>query len=262
MNRLFNFKSVHNFRDFGHYETLNGQTVRSGSLFRAAHLNAITPPENSVVEDLDIGLVVDLRYAPERERQPNRLPQKKVPQVFEYPDGLSIEKLGVAPHEMFIQKDLRKPEDARNYMMTSYAARPHDPGFKKIFGDTLRFMAQTGEPILIHCTAGKDRTGTLAAIILASLGVDHDTIMEDYMLTMTAVDVDSFLEPAAKMMGARFEREYDPEALRPMFGVEEDYLLAALETIGDMETYVSDTLGLSQADKKMLRDKYLAAPSS
>lgn len=259
MSRIFNFASVHNFRDFGDYSTENGQTVLPARLFRSAHLNAISTEEHSRVEDLDIGLVVDLRYKPERTRQPNRLPQKKVPQVLEYPDGMTTQDSDMAPHEMFIKKDLRKAEDARAYMMASYAARPKDPGYQKIFADTLKFMATTGEPILIHCTAGKDRTGMLAAIILGGLGVDHATIIEDYMLTMQAVDVDSFLEPAAKMMTTRFGRDYDPEALRPMFGVEEDYLRIALEKTGDMNAYISDKLGITEDQMQKLRGHYLAA---
>jgi protein-tyrosine phosphatase len=118
-------------------------------------------------------------------------------------------------------------------------------------------MAKTGEPILIHCAAGKDRTGTLAALIHGALGVDSETIMTDYMLTMEAVDIDSFLEPAAAMMSKKHGRSYDPESLRPMFGVEPDYLENALQAMGDMETYITENLDFSHNDLSTLREKYL-----
>lgn len=257
MTRLYNFKSVHNFRDFGDYRTTSGARVASGRLFRSAHLSSVSQEDMPYIEALNIGLVVDLRHRPERERQPNTLPAGSPPIVYEYPDAPDMEKAVLAPHEMFIQKNLTKPEDARNYMNKSYAARPKDKGFQAIFSDTLKFMAQQGHPLLIHCAAGKDRTGTLAAVILSALGVDEETIMEDFMLTMKAVDVDSFLEPAAAMMARKYDRDYDAEALRPMFGVEPDYLRNALNTIGDMEDYIENTLGITKAERQALRDYYL-----
>lgn len=212
-----------------------------------------------LIDALNIGLVVDLRHRPERDRQPNKLPDNSSPVVYEYPDAPHMEKAALAPHEMFIQKNLTKPQDARDYMNRSYAARPSDKGFQSIFSDTLKFMAGEGQPLLIHCAAGKDRTGTLAAVILSALGVDEEIIMEDFMLTMTAVDIDSFLEPAAAMMARKYERDYDAEALRPMFGVEPDYLRNALKTIGDMDDYIENTLGITAAEKQALRDNYLAS---
>ena len=106
MSRILDFTSVHNFRDFGDYSTDSGRSVLPGRLFRSAHLNMLNTEDHSRVEDLDIGLIVDLRYKPERTRQPNRLPQKRVPRVLEYPDGLATETSDIAPHEKFLKKDL------------------------------------------------------------------------------------------------------------------------------------------------------------
>lgn len=254
--RVYPFKSVLNFRDFGHYDTTTGHTVKPGLLFRAAHFNRSQDNDLAAIEALKLGLLVDLRQKPERARQPNRLPDGHEIEIFEYSDqkGDNRDK---APHEMFMEMELYRPEDARAYMQRSYSTRPNDAGFRHIFGSTLKHMAKNGEPIVIHCAAGKDRTGTLAAIILASLGVDNDTIMEDYMLTMKAVNIDPFLEPAAKQMSERFGRSIDPEALRPMFGVEPSYLEAALSTIGDMRSYVTNALGVSQEEQDALLKLYV-----
>lgn len=255
--RLLNLSSVHNFRDFGNYETTTGALIKPRRLLRSAHLSNASEEDLDAIEALGIGLIVDLRYRPERERQPNKWPENQSPVRLEYPDGPEMKGAKVAPHEMFIREDLRQPQDARDYMNRSYAARPHDPGFKKIFGDTLRFMAKTGEPILIHCAAGKDRTGTLAALIHGALGVNLDTIMSDYMLTMDAVDIESFLKPAAAMMSERYGRAYDPNALRPMFGVEPGYLESSLDAIGDMDRYLSETLKLTDQELTDIRTHYL-----
>ena len=255
-NRIKDFKTIFNFRDFGGYATMDGRRVKTNKLFRSAHLNNANPAEQQRLADFDIGLIVDLRHAPERERQPSVLLDGHTPRTLTYPDPEDGESGKVAPHEAFMKEDLERPEDARNYMIGSYGRRPDDAGFRQIFGDTLRHMAATGDSILVHCAAGKDRTGTLCAIIKGALGVDPDTIMEDFMLTMKAVDIDSFLVPAAQMFSKRYGRDIDPEALRPMFGVEPAYLESSLAAIEDMPRYIREGLGITDKEKAALRTAY------
>ena len=256
-NRIKQFETIFNFRDFGGYQTEDGSQVKANKLFRSAHLHNTNEADKERLSELDIGLIVDLRHAPERERQPTNWPETQSPRRLTYFDPAHSDSAKIAPHEAFMQHDLQKAEDARNYMIGSYSARPHNEGFKQIFGDTLRHMAETGEPILVHCAAGKDRTGTLCALIKGALGVDEETIYEDFMLTMTAVDIDSYLEPAAQMFTKRYGRTIDPEAIRPMFGVEEAYLKSSLDAIGDMRRYIRDDLGITGKEKAALKAAYL-----
>jgi len=256
-NRIKKFETVFNFRDFGGYQTTDGRKIKAGKLFRSAHLHNTNDADRARLADLNIGLIVDLRHAPERERQPTHWPENNTPRRLTYPDPEHGDSARIAPHEAFMKHDLHKAEDARNYMLGSYGARPHDTGFRQIFGDTLRHMAETGEPVLVHCAAGKDRTGTLCAIIKSALGVDEKTIYEDFMLTMTAVDIDQFLEPAAKMFTQRYGRSIDPEAIRPMFGVEEAYLQSSLSAIENMQSYIRDDLGITDKEKAALKAAYL-----
>jgi len=253
-NRIKDFKTIFNFRDFGGYETVDGGQIKANKLFRSAHLNNLNEAEVASIADFNIGLTVDLRHMPERKRQPSKW---LAPSVLNYPDPKDGDSEKVAPHEAFMRHDLFKAEDARNYMLSSYKARPDDAGFQKIFGDTLRHMANTGEPILVHCAAGKDRTGTLCAVIQGALGVDDGTIMQDFMLTMKAVNIDSFLEPAAAMFTKRYGRAIDPEAIRPMFSVEEAYLENSLRAIEDMPRYIRDVLKISAKEKAAIKAAYL-----
>lgn len=256
-NRIKSFDGIFNYRDFGGYKTQDGGRVSSGKLFRSAHLNNCSDNDLGQLEAFNIKLVVDLRHAPERKRQPSKWPESQKPLVLTYPDPKNREGAKMAPHEAFVKNELHTPEDARNYMIRSYGARPDDPGFRQIFGDTLRFMAKTGDPILVHCAAGKDRTGTLCALIQGALGIDPETIMEDYMLTMRAVNIDEFLGLAAKMYEKRYERPFDPEAVRPMFGVEPAFLESSLATIKDTDYYIREVLGISDKEKAALRAAYL-----
>jgi protein-tyrosine phosphatase len=264
--RNYDFQSIYNFRDFGGYTGLNGRKVKAGRLFRSAHLSSLSDADHSAIGGLAIDLIVDLRYAPERAKQPSRFPDP-APHVHEYPDAVETKAAKVAPHEAFLEHELYSAEDAHGYMMTSYTARPHDPGFQAIFADTLRFMANSeaddAAGVLIHCAAGKDRTGTLCALIQAILGVSREDILADYMMTLEAVDIDKIIKPAAEMFTKRYGRQIDAEAIWPMFGVTPEFLDAALDgmmdSAGQVENYVTDSIGVSEADMDRLRNKYLTA---
>jgi protein-tyrosine phosphatase len=262
--RLKPYQSIYNFRDFGGYAGFGGRPVVTGKLFRSAHLNNLGDDDITAINNLPVGTVIDLRHAPERERQPSKWPP--APEralVLTQPVETEREGATIAPHEAFTENELYSADDARGYMLKSYRSRPHDPGFKALFADTLHRMTQDEETdtpgILVHCAAGKDRTGTLCALIQGLLGVSNSDIMADYMLTETAVDIEAILQPAAVMISKRHGRTIDADALRPMFGVEPGYLQASLEAMGDMKTYASDVLGLSADRLDLMRARYLAA---
>lgn len=265
--RNYDFQTIYNFRDFGGYAGLDGRAIKTGRLFRSAHLASLSEADRQSIGNLNIDLVVDLRHAPERTKQPSRFPEPK-PHLHEYPDSPERLSAKVAPHEAFLEHELYTADDAYGYMIGSYKARPHDPGFKAIFGDTLRFMARTetetdaAAGILVHCAAGKDRTGTLCALIQAVLGVSREDIIADYMMTLESVDIDKIIGPAAAMFSKRYGRDIDAEALWPMFGVAPEFLNAALEGMldseGHVEAYVKDDIGLNQDDLDRVRALYLS----
>lgn len=260
--RLKPFGSIYNFRDFGGYSGLDGRRVRTGLLFRSAHLHNLSDGDLQEIDELAIGAVIDLRHAPERARQPSLWPRtEERATVLTQPAHAAFEGEKVAPHEAFTQHSLHTADDARGYMLNSYRTRPHDEGFKALFADTLDHMTRdemnTRLGVLVHCAAGKDRTGTLCALIQGLLGVSEDDIMADYMLTETAVDIEAFLEPAAAMFSERYGRTINADAIRPMFGVEPAFLEASLEAMGDMQAYAKDTLGLTDQKLRRLRSRYL-----
>lgn len=256
MSRILPFKTVYNFRDFGRYDNSRGGTVAGGKLFRSANLNKLAGDDIGKFLALDISAIIDMRYAPERVKQPNKLPEaySAVNLVYEATDGRPPAK--VAPHEAFMDRELHSGADARNYMMSSYGRRPLDAGFISLVQKTLRHMIETGDNVLVHCAAGKDRTGTLVAIIQHILGVSRDEIIYDYMLTMEAVDIELIIETVLSAISKQYGREFSADMLRPMFGVSEEYLQSAFAAMENIDDYLANIIGLSAADRQALNAHY------
>jgi len=256
MSRILPFETVYNFRDFGQYPGHDGQVLARGKLFRSANLHNMEGADSARFDALNIGAIIDMRYAPERQKQPNRLPPNHQAVTLPYIAGKEKEAMNVAPHEAFMEHDLRCADDAHRYMMNSYRQRPLDVGFQNLARKSLQHMARTGEGVLVHCAAGKDRTGTLVALIHHILGVPKDLIFEDYMLTMTAIDMTTLLDRASVQLSKKYGRNYNPDMLQPLFGVSEDYLQQSFNTMEDMDSYIETALGITDAEKAAIAAHY------
>jgi protein-tyrosine phosphatase len=250
--RMLALEGVHNFRDFGDWRTLNGGRVTPGKLFRSGHLSRSTQKDLSRINALGIKTLADLRQPTERQREPNTLPADPPPTILQTRQGGYDE----APHLQFLREGNLSKKSVHDYMLSAYQRIPLEPHHQHIFAQVFTQM-QAGEPVLIHCAAGKDRTGILAALILTSLGVDREQVFEDYMLTNMAVDIDGLLPSIAKRISAQTGEPIEPEALRPMLGVEADFLQAALTTIGPIEPYFENVLGVTASKRQALKSLWV-----
>ena len=258
MHRVIQFDNILNVRDFGGHRVGENKDVVLGKLYRGAQLSSISPEEQKRFNDMGISLIVDLRYLPERKRQATPVSASFAPDIYEFDytdDHTDPDKL--APHEAFAINELNTAADARRYMLGSYAERPTDNGFVGITSKSIKRMARNGENIYVHCAAGKDRTGTFAAIVLMLLGVSRDDIFHEYLRTNEAVDLDLIIPMVTLKMEKMYNRTFSQEALRPYFHVEPEYLKRSLEAIGDIENYAANILRLSGDDIENLRKHYI-----
>ena len=236
----------------------DGRKIVLGKLFRGAQLSAMTAAEQGRMVDMNISLLIDLRYLPERDRQSTPLTDTFNPDIFVFEAAHDqTDPNELAPHEAFAIRELNTADDARRYMLGSYTDRPMDPGFAGLTARSLKRMAQTGEAAYVHCAAGKDRTGTFSAILLMLLGVSPDDVMSEYMRTQDAVDLDLIIPMITAKMEQRYGRSFTSEALRPYFHVEPAYLERSLHTIGDVEKYAHEVLKLSAQDIARLQAHYI-----
>lgn len=161
-----------NFRDLGGYETTDGRRVRWRTLFRADGLSGLTQTDRGVIRQLGIATVVDLRTSAELEG--GRFPVEEIPVDFHHVPLLDT----VPDPDSF---DLTPGMLAAQYETIAADAAPQ-------IGRILGLVAsEETHPVIIHCTAGKDRTGVLVAVLLGVLGVPDETIVEDYALSAGAM---------------------------------------------------------------------------
>ncbi len=241
-HRSLNLAGATNFRDLGGYRGRDGRTVRWRRLFRSDHLGALTARDRSVVADTGLARAFDFRGVNERASTPYALPgvvQHTLP--IEPTVVQSLQALRSAGSEL-------TPQDAIAVMQATYRSFVLDsaPRFAALFGHLLEDDA----PLVFHCTAGKDRTGVAAALILMALEVPRDQVVEDFLLTNAL-----YRRPASVS-----HADAPAEVLEVLWQVRVEFLEAALHAIdttcGGIDAYLGQ-LGVGPGERARLAELYL-----
>jgi len=251
--RRLGMQGTPNFRDFGGYRTKDGRQVKWGYLFRSGQLSTLSDQDIDLLASLELDLVCDFRRVEEQESDPSRLPGERRPKIASLPiiPGSNSRFLEEA------QEHLGDREAMFDFMVD--INRDFAEGQTETYARMFReILAQEDTRFLVHCAAGKDRTGFAVALVLLALGVSRDVVMRDYLLTAR------YFKPEAEM--ERLRRKYEMEnmdavAILPMLEVHQDYLERALASIaenyGSVEEYLSEALGVGPAELEELRSRYL-----
>ncbi|HST92522.1 MAG TPA: tyrosine-protein phosphatase, partial [Brevundimonas sp.] len=236
-DRIHRFDALDNFRDYGDYATAAGRRLVGGRLYRSAHQAKVSEADLERLAVLEIGTIVDLRRPSERRDQPSRRPAGFAGTVIEsdHDDG------GEAPHLTFLKTADLTPDSGRRFMTDTYRRLPFEPAHIDLFGRYFRALGDAEAPVLIHCAAGKDRTGLLAALTHQMMGVHRDDMVEDYLLTNTAVDLKGRAPGIARQLQSMTGRDVSDDAVVAFLGVEPVYLETALDEItarfGSIDAY-------------------------
>ena len=249
--RLLSFEGVENFRDWGGYAGAAG-SLPSGRLFRSAHQGRATEADLRRLDGMGLALVADLRRPDERRRDPCRRPPAFGAQVIE----TAVEGDGEAPHLKFLREADLTAESAFGFMMGEYRRLPFEPAHLEAFGRWFRALADTDGPVLIHCAAGKDRTGLLVALTHHLLGVAPDDIMADYLLTNEARSLAGWAPRFSDLIERQSGRRPPPEAVAAFLRVHPDWLRAAFEVIedraGGLDGYLEGAVGVDGAPRETI----------
>jgi protein-tyrosine phosphatase len=233
-----------NFRDLGGYATTSGRLVRRHRLFRSDHLGHLVAPDLALLSST-LGSnvrVLDLRGETERLPTPCAIPGATVHSLPIEPT--IIQKLSVL---LAAGQTLSGPETVA-LMQETYRnfVRRNTPRFRSLFQHVLD---ADEAPLVFHCTAGKDRTGFAAALVLTALDVPQEVVMRDYLLTN------------ARLHGKTPESVIPPQIHSVLWSVQADFLHAALQAVeedyGGVDAYLKQGLGLAGPERERLKHLYL-----
>jgi protein-tyrosine phosphatase len=250
--RVLGLQGATNFRDLGGYATEDGHHVRWGLIYRSNKLSALTPEDEARLDALHIRTEIDLRTLEERKLEPS-LWLHRPADLYESPK----ESLGPEIRNSILQAH---DVDSAHQVVEAFYARMPDL-YKAEYAAFLRDLIDGEEPMVVHCTAGKDRTGVASAILLSALGVPRATVIKDYEMTETLLPV-----PPRSGTGAQATKVSQPIAAMDqlpddvrveLWRSEAPYIQAALDSIdheyGSMHGYLTVGLGLTDADIAKLR---------
>ena len=240
-SRHLDLKGASNFRDLGGYATRDGRLLRWRQIFRSNHLGHLTAADIDIVRSLGVKSAFDFRGVDERAGAVCGVAEIVI-------HSLPIEPTVVAALRAELAAGTLSASVARDIMRESYRnyVRHNTHSFRALFGH----LVEDHAPLVIHCTAGKDRTGFACALILHALDVPEEVIADDYLLTN------------------RFYRRDPtsgtdlPDDVRQAIGmVDASFLQAGLDAVhaeyGDLETYFRDGLKVGARERAELRARYL-----
>ncbi len=249
-------KGVHNFRDYGGYAADAG-TVRRGLLYRSGHHVQATNDDLAALRALDIRTVIDLRGITEQETNPCRRHEGWAGVVIAH-----VGETTSSPPHMDIAPDVTFVSFARDRMLSVYTRMPANPAMHAMFGRYLRALAEHDGASLVHCFAGKDRTGIAATLLLHILGVSEEDQREEFLLTNKAPTLAVLRAQSVPKMEASIGRKMDEESIRAYLEVHEDYLERFHDTvrsmIGSLDAWLAETIGIDALLRERLRTRFIA----
>jgi protein tyrosine/serine phosphatase len=257
MTRHIDFDGIENFRDFGGYATACGRGVRRGLLYRSANHHYATDADLQRLREMGVAAIVDLRRSEERQREPSRRWDGFAGAVIEndivssHPDWTHVMK-GVSEltPEWFYQDGLKY-----------YRNAPFEPRHVDLFRRYFHALAEAEGPIVVHCAAGKDRTGLICALTHHIAGVHRDDLMADYLLT----NDESRMARKVAFLGPWLEKQVgltaSDAALRVAVSVHPEYLETAFAVIeaahGSIDGYLGAAIGVDEALRARIQARVL-----
>lgn len=235
------FEGVRNFRDLGGYGSALGGRTRWGQVFRADALGQLTVTDLAAYEQLGLRAVFDLRGDRERVEEPDPFESRHVPLSQPHDERPDVSLIQTAADgERRLRHQYLEIIDTMAPSLGELLAGLVDPG---------------GLPAVFHCAGGKDRTGIVAALLLRILGVDRDTVLDDYELTRRWRTVEHEPELVGRLLDLGFGRD----AVESMLGSHRSVMAAALDHLdhehGGVEPYLLGPAGLAAEVIDELRER-------
>lgn len=254
--RKLPFDNMHNFRDLGGFNGFKGQSVKWGMIYRADKISGLSEQDQHYLERLQIKKIIDFRSDEERSNSPHSLlPHSRI--VIEALP-VTVEAAQIEKVTARLQQENVTAEDMALFLIE--ANREMIERFTPIYKQWLHgLLEDCSYPLVFHCTAGKDRTGLAAALLLRVLGVAPDHVMQDYLATNTYTG--TRVEQIVHHINEMTMHQVNEDVIRMLFKVQSRFLNEAYKSIdehyGDFANYVDIGLGFGDAECERLRQLLL-----
>jgi protein tyrosine/serine phosphatase len=258
MSRHIDFEGIENFRDFGGYDTRHGRPLKRGLLYRSANHAYATDADLARMAQLNLAAIVDLRRPVERQREPSR----------RWPGfgAAVVENDTLSDHPDWVQSMQGVEIDARWFFddaLAYYRQAPFQDRHLDLFGRYFRMLADAPGPVVVHCAAGKDRTGMICALTHHMAGVGQADILADYLLTNDESRMARKMSFLGPWLRETVGKSVDEAALRVAVSVSPQYLDTAFAAIGErygsVDAYLEQALGVDEPLRERLHARLLAA---
>lgn len=253
--KVIHLKKVTNFRTVGNIKNTEGRTLKEGRFYRSAHLHKLKKRSFDRFDELGIKEIIDLRNSKEIAQKPDQIPAENTYKKY---SAFEDEGDQLSQAKKLVLKGKVNASDADKRMIDFYReyVTENPETIKTIITEVL----ESKDPVLYHCTAGKDRTGIITALILTILKFDKETIYNDYLLSnnyrknlvqkrLRLANTLHFLYP-----------KMDLQVLEKLSWVEKRYLDAAFEEInkkyGSADAYIQQVLGISDTKRNEYIQKF------
>jgi protein-tyrosine phosphatase len=255
--RIVPTTAIHNFRDYGGYRVSSGGRVAWKRLYRAGEDAQATPRDLEILRSLGLAGIIDLRGTSERNKSPSLFTSDGAIPII-CADGETTP----APHAAAAAFAFDVATARRN-MIERYSGLPLRKRLGEVYRRYFALLAETRGPTLVHCTAGKDRTGFLVALLHHALGVHRDDIFEDYLLTNTVGDGQARVAALRRDLEERFGAPMSDEAVNVVVSVDPQFLQAAFDSIthryGTVDFYLAEALGVTPGVRDALLERLVVA---
>jgi protein-tyrosine phosphatase len=249
-SRFILLEGTRNFRDLGGLRTADGHAVKPGLFYRSGPLGSLTEKGRADFAELHVARIVDLRTTEERSH--DAYSQKQV-----FGDAYWTRDYGMSLGDMrslFSDPSKLTADNMRAMMTQAYRTMPKEqaPAYRELFAS---LVAGKG-PVVVNCTAGKDRTGIGTALVLTALGVPYQTVREDFLLSNGAPGMNTLGSSISPMLG-----KLPAEVTAPLIGVDGVYLDTAFaqmrQDYGSIEGFLDKELGVGPKEIATLRARML-----